>query len=76
MARCCRRVEFGAIAKLRSVTYFRTFTMATAKDTSTFFLEGNADDFDSVFKLYPDAIKLKSEQKIKRPDELLKLDTW
>lgn len=50
--------------------------MATAKDTSTFFLEGNADDFDSVFKLYPDAIKLKSEQKIKRPDELLKLDTW
>lgn len=50
--------------------------MATAKDTSTFFLEANAEDFDSVLKFYPEAIKIKSEQKIKKPDELLKLETW
>lgn len=77
MARCCRRVEFGAIAKLNTqCCTFRTFTMATAKDTSTFFLEADAKDFDSVFKLYPQALKLKAEQKTKKPDELIKLDNW
>ncbi|XP_004927592.1 uncharacterized protein LOC101735385 isoform X2 [Bombyx mori] len=50
--------------------------MATAKDTSTFFLEANAKEFDSVLKLYPQAIKLKAERKTKRPDELIKLDNW
>lgn len=50
--------------------------MATAKDTSTFFLEADAKDFDSVFKLYPQALKLKAEQKTKKPDELIKLDNW
>ncbi|CAK1547104.1 unnamed protein product [Leptosia nina] len=50
--------------------------MATAKDTSTFFLEADAKQFDSVLKLYPQAIKLKAEQKTKRPEELIKLDNW
>ncbi|XP_023943445.1 uncharacterized protein LOC112049682 [Bicyclus anynana] len=50
--------------------------MATAKDTSTFFLEADAEQFDSVLKLYPQAIKLKAEQKTKKPEELIKLDNW
>ncbi|XP_013199965.1 uncharacterized protein LOC106142662 [Amyelois transitella] len=50
--------------------------MATAKDTSTFFLEADAKDFDSVLKLYPQALKLKAEQKTKKPEELIKLDNW
>ncbi|CAG9584405.1 unnamed protein product [Danaus chrysippus] len=50
--------------------------MATAKDTSTFFLEADAKQFDSVLKLYPQAIKLKAKQKTKKPEELLKLDNW
>ncbi|CAH2037672.1 unnamed protein product, partial [Iphiclides podalirius] len=50
--------------------------MATAKDTSTFFLEADAKQFDSVLKLYPQAIKLKAEQKTKKPEELIKLDNW
>ncbi|XP_026317482.1 uncharacterized protein LOC113228411 isoform X1 [Hyposmocoma kahamanoa] len=50
--------------------------MATTKDTSTFFLEADAKQFDSVLKLYPQAIKLKAEQKTKRPEELIKLDNW
>ncbi|XP_050671082.1 uncharacterized protein LOC126969585 isoform X1 [Leptidea sinapis] len=50
--------------------------MATAKDTSTFFLEADAIQFDSVLKLYPQAIKLKADQKTKKPEELIKLDNW
>lgn len=50
--------------------------MATAKDTSTFFLEADAKEFDSVLQLYPQAIKLKAEQKTKKPEELIKLDNW
>ncbi|XP_014367746.2 uncharacterized protein LOC106718229 isoform X1 [Papilio machaon] len=50
--------------------------MATAKDTSTFFLEADSKQFDSVLKLYPQAIKLKAEQKTKKPEELIKLDNW
>lgn len=50
--------------------------MATAKDTSTFFLEADTKQFDSVLKLYPQAIKLKAEQKTKKPEELIKLDNW
>ncbi|KAG7302830.1 hypothetical protein JYU34_012810 [Plutella xylostella] len=50
--------------------------MATAKDTSTFFLEGDSKQFDSVLKLYPQAIKIKAEQKTKKPEELIKLDNW
>ncbi|KAM3964536.1 LOW QUALITY PROTEIN: protein amun [Aphomia sociella] len=50
--------------------------MATAKDTSTFFLEADAKEFDSVLKLYPQALKLKAEQKTKKPEELVKLDNW
>lgn len=50
--------------------------MATAKDTSTFFLEADAEQFDSVLKLYPEAMKLKAEQRTKRPEELIKLDNW
>ncbi|XP_013143522.1 PREDICTED: uncharacterized protein LOC106107278 [Papilio polytes] len=50
--------------------------MATAKDTSTFFLEADSKQFDCVLKLYPQAIKLKAEQKTKKPEELIKLDNW
>ncbi|XP_022114435.1 uncharacterized protein LOC110992785 isoform X1 [Pieris rapae] len=50
--------------------------MATAKDTSAFFREADAKEFDSVLKLYPQAIRLKAEQKTKRPEELIKLDNW
>lgn len=50
--------------------------MATAKDTSAFFLEADAKQFDNVLKLYPQAIKLKAEQKTKKPEELIKLDNW
>lgn len=50
--------------------------MATAKDTSTFFLEADTKQFQSVLDLYPQAIKLKAEQKTKKPEELIKLDNW
>ncbi|XP_063380786.1 uncharacterized protein LOC134667351 isoform X1 [Cydia fagiglandana] len=50
--------------------------MAAAKDTSTFFLEADAKQFDTILKLYPQAIKLKAEQKTKKPEELIKLDNW
>ncbi|KAI8435839.1 hypothetical protein MSG28_004055 [Choristoneura fumiferana] len=50
--------------------------MATAKDTSTFFLEADAKQFDTILKLYPQAMKLKAEQKTKKPEELIKLDNW
>lgn len=50
--------------------------MASAKDTATFFLEADSKQFESVLKLYPQAVKLKAEQKTKKQEELIKLDNW
>lgn len=51
--------------------------MASAKDTATFFQHGTSSQFEQVLKLYPQALKLKSEQKTnKKPEELIKLDNW
>jgi hypothetical protein len=49
--------------------------MATKRDTTAFFLHGNARQFDYVLKLYPQVLKLKAEEK-KKPEELIKLDEW
>ncbi|KAF2902100.1 hypothetical protein ILUMI_04088 [Ignelater luminosus] len=50
--------------------------MASAKDTATFFQHGTSSQFEQVLKLYPQALKLKAEQKTKKPEELIKLDNW
>lgn len=51
-------------------------TMASVKDTATFFAEGTANQFEHVIKLYPQALRLKADIKTKKPDELIKLDNW
>lgn len=43
--------------------------------TQKFFLTGSAKQFDYVLKLYPEVLRLKSEEK-KKPEELIKLDEW
>lgn len=51
--------------------------MASVKtDTGSFFLQGNSKQFDYVLKLYPEVLKLKAVNKIKKPEELIKLDDW
>lgn len=50
--------------------------MASVKDTATFFTEGTATHFEHVLKLYPQALRLKADQKNKKPEELIKLDNW
>jgi hypothetical protein len=50
--------------------------MASVKDTATFFAEGTATHFEHVLKLYPQALRLKADQKNKKPEELIKLDNW
>ncbi|XP_065165452.1 uncharacterized protein Amun [Atheta coriaria] len=50
--------------------------MASAKETATFFTHGTSTQFEQVLKLYPQALRLKAERKTKKPDELVKLDTW
>ncbi|XP_018326431.1 uncharacterized protein LOC108737820 [Agrilus planipennis] len=50
--------------------------MASAKDTATFFQHGTSSQFEQVLKLYPQALKLKAEQKTKKAEELIKLDNW
>lgn len=51
-------------------------TMASVKDTATFFAEGTVSQFDHVLKLYPQALRLKADHKTKKPEELIKLDNW
>jgi hypothetical protein len=51
-------------------------TMASLKDTASFFAEGSASQFEHVLSLYPQALKLKAERKNKKPEELIKLDDW
>ncbi|XP_066593414.1 uncharacterized protein Amun [Prorops nasuta] len=50
--------------------------MASVKDTATFFAEGTANQFEHVLKLYPQALRLKADRKLKKPEELIKLDNW
>uniref|UniRef100_A0A6M2DN64 Uncharacterized protein n=1 Tax=Xenopsylla cheopis TaxID=163159 RepID=A0A6M2DN64_XENCH len=50
--------------------------MASARDTATFFLQGDCKQFEHVLKLYPQALRLKAEKKTKKPEELIKLDNW
>lgn len=51
--------------------------MASLRETTTasFFLHGNARQYDYVLKLYPQVLKMKAEEK-KKPEELIKLDEW
>jgi hypothetical protein len=50
--------------------------MASVKDPATFFAEGTSVQFEHVLKLYPEALKLKADQKNKKEEELMKLDNW
>lgn len=46
------------------------------KDTATFFTEGTASQFQYMLSLYPQVLKLKAENKNKKPEDLIKLDDW
>uniref|UniRef100_A0A182SK58 Uncharacterized protein n=1 Tax=Anopheles maculatus TaxID=74869 RepID=A0A182SK58_9DIPT len=46
------------------------------QDTATFFSQGTSAQFDYVLTLYPQVLKLKAENKCKKPDELIRLDDW
>ncbi|XP_077296931.1 protein amun isoform X2 [Arctopsyche grandis] len=46
------------------------------RDSAQFFLSGDSRRFGRALKLYPQALRLKAEQRGKRPEELLKLDEW
>ncbi|XP_063597781.1 uncharacterized protein LOC134774325 [Penaeus indicus] len=48
----------------------------TMRDPRTFFSQGTAAQFNYVIGLYEEAVKLKAEQKNKKPEEFLKLDKW
>lgn len=50
--------------------------MASVKETATFFTHGTARQFEFVLSLYPQALKLKAQEKNKKPEELMKLDAW
>lgn len=50
--------------------------MANAKDTASFFSNGNSKQYDFVLKLYPQVLKLKAEKRTKKPEELVRLDDW
>lgn len=50
--------------------------MATSKATAKFFTHGTCDQYEQVLKLYPQALKLKADNKAKKPEELIKLDNW
>jgi hypothetical protein len=50
--------------------------MASVRDTTAaFFLNGNARQYEYVLKLYPQVLRIKSEEK-KKPEELIRLDEW
>uniref|UniRef100_A0A182QTN8 Uncharacterized protein n=1 Tax=Anopheles farauti TaxID=69004 RepID=A0A182QTN8_9DIPT len=50
--------------------------MTSAKDTASFFSRGTSAQFEYVLALYPQVLKLKAENKCKKPDELIRLDDW
>jgi len=52
-------------------------TMASImRDPRTFFTEGSPSQFEFVFSLYDEAVKLKASQKNKKVEEYCKLDKW
>ncbi|XP_076275068.1 protein amun isoform X1 [Rhynchophorus ferrugineus] len=50
--------------------------MAAPKATAKFFTHGTSDQYEQVLKLYPQALRLKADNKAKKPEELIKLDNW
>lgn len=50
--------------------------MTSVKDTASFFVNGSSNQFDFVLGLYPQVLKLKAENKCKKPEELIRLDDW
>ena len=50
--------------------------MASVKETGTFFTRGNASQYEFALSLYQQALKLKAQEKNKKPEEMQKLDTW
>lgn len=50
--------------------------MTSVKDTASFFVNGSSNQFDFVLALYPQVLKLKAQNKCKKPDELIRLDDW
>lgn len=50
--------------------------MASANGTAAFFTHGTCAQYEQVLKLYPQALRLKADQKAKKPEELIKLDNW
>lgn len=50
--------------------------MTSVRDTASFFVNGSSNQFDFVLSLYPQVLKLKADNKCKKPDELIRLDDW
>lgn len=50
--------------------------MTSVKDTASFFANGSSNQFDFVLAMYPQVLKLKAQNKCKKPDELIRLDDW
>ncbi|XP_055607093.1 putative uncharacterized protein DDB_G0291812 [Uranotaenia lowii] len=50
--------------------------MTSVRDTASFFSNGTSNQFDFVLALYPQALKLKADNKCKKPEELIRLDDW
>lgn len=49
---------------------------ANMKDPRTFFSVGTPAQYEYVFSLYEEAVKLKALQKNKKVADILKLDKW
>lgn len=50
--------------------------VAGNKATASFFENGTTEQFDYCYKLYPQVLKLKAEKRNKKPQELIRLDSW
>lgn len=50
--------------------------MANGSETAIFLKYGTSAEFETILKLYENALKLKAAEKTKKPEELLKLDNW
>ncbi|GAB6020376.1 hypothetical protein CHUAL_003085 [Chamberlinius hualienensis] len=50
--------------------------MSRLRDTRTFFAKGTPNEWEYILTKYKDALRLKAQQKNKKPEELLKLDSW
>ena len=58
------------------VQYIVPTMAATMKDPRVFFTKANSAQFEFVFGLYEDAVKLKAQQKTKKVEDFCKLDKW